>query len=129
MPPNPRARALDLAIPIASCASAGVGSAHLTEGLSREEMAALVDVLALAASYDPVRLRAIVAAGDGMTPALYGTEEERLRAAHAAMRRAGRAGLPVSLELTAADGRYRAMVRRNRLALAGQERQRGQEAA
>ena len=114
MTPNARSRALDLAIPIASCAGAGISTGHLTADLSREELAALVDLLALAASGDPVRLRALVAAGDGITPALYGTEEERLRAAHAALRRLDRAGLPVSVELKAADGRYRAMLRERR---------------
>ena len=129
-PPNPRSRALDLAVPVASCAGAGVSSGHLTGDLSRDELAALVDVLALAASHDPVRLRAVVAAGDGMTAMLPAAgEEDRLRAAHAALRRLDRAGLPVSLELRAADGRYRAMVRRRRLGRAGEGQRRGEEAA
>jgi hypothetical protein len=120
--PSPRSRALDLAIPVASCAGAGVGTGHLLASLSREELEALVDVLALAASYSPVRLRALIGAWDGMTPDLYGSEEERLRAAHAAFRRLDRAGLPVPLELRDADSRYREMLRRRKSAATGSER-------
>jgi hypothetical protein len=113
--PDPRSRARDLAIPVASCAAAGIGTGHLTDGLSRDELTELVAVLAVAASHDPVRLRAVVSARDGITPGLYGSGEKELRAAHAAVRRLGRAGLPVPVELLAADGRYRAMTRRNRI--------------
>ena len=62
---NPQARARDLAIPVASCMAAGVGTGHLLDGLSRDELAALVNLLALAASTDPVRLRAVVREGTG----------------------------------------------------------------
>jgi hypothetical protein len=124
-PSSPRSRALDLAIPVASCAGAGVGTGHLLAGLSRDELAALVDVLALAASSDPVRLRAVVSAGDGMTAALpLGGDLERLRAAHAVFTRLTRAGLPVPPELKAANGRYQAMVRRRRLDVAAVQKQR-----
>ena len=106
MTPNPRSRALDLAIPIASCAGAGISTAHLTEGLSRDELAALADLLALAASGDPVRLRALVAAGDGMTPAMI-SREVLLRKAHTAANRLRRDGLEVPVRLRVLDGEYR----------------------
>ena len=58
MTPNPRARALDLAVPVASCAAAGIGTGHLTDGASRDELLALVEILAVAA--DPVAVRDLV---------------------------------------------------------------------
>lgn len=105
-PPNPRARALDLAIPVASCAAAGVGTTHITATASRDELAALVDVLALAASSDPVRLRAVVAAGDGITPAMI-SREVLLRRAHTAANRLRRDGFEVPARLRVLDGEYR----------------------
>ena len=105
-PPSLRSRALDLAIPVASCAGAGVGTGHLLAGLSRDELAALVDVLALAASSDPVRLRAVVSAGDGMTPAMI-SREVLLRKAHTAANRLRRAGEVVPPRLRVLDGEYR----------------------
>jgi hypothetical protein len=105
-PPNPRARALDLAIPVASCAGAGAGTGHLLAALSRDELTALVEVLALAASSDPVRLRAVVAAGDGMTPAMI-SREVLLRRAHTAANRLRRDGIDVPARLRVLDGEYR----------------------
>ena len=105
-PPSLRSRALDLAIPVASCAGAGVGTGHLLAGLSRDELAVLVDVLALAASSDPVRLRAVVTAGDGMTPAMI-SREVLLRKAHTAANRLRRAGEVVPPRLRVLDGEYR----------------------
>ena len=55
---NPRARALDLAVPVASCAAAGVRLGHLLADASRDELLALVGVLA--AAVDPVRLRTVI---------------------------------------------------------------------
>ena len=113
---NPRARALDLAIPVASCAAAGFGTGHLTDTLTRDELTALLEIFAVVAAGDPVRLRTVVAASDGMTaPMLPAREEERLRKAHAAFTRLKRANLPVPLELQAANGRYVAMVRAARV--------------
>jgi len=105
-PLNPRARALDLAIPVASCAGAGVGTGHLLAGLSREELAALVGVLALAASSDPVRLRSVVAGGDGMTAPMV-SRAALLRKGHAEAVRLRSAGREVPRPVRVLDGEYR----------------------
>jgi hypothetical protein len=81
------ARARSLAIPVASCVAAGIGTGHLTDDLSRDELLALVAVLAEAA--DPVAVRD---SAQGRHPV---TEERAalLRAARAqgeACRKAGR---------------------------------------
>ena len=101
---NPRARALDLAIPIASCASAGVGSAHLTADLSRDELAALVDVLAAAAS--PVAVRDYV-----RDPGSRGHRDAEGRArltkaAHTQAEACRKAGRPVPPHLEALEREY-----------------------
>ena len=103
---SPQSRARDLAVPVASCAAAGIGTAHLLAPLSRDELAALVDVLALAVSSDPVRLRAVVAAGDGITPAMI-SREAVLRKGHAeAVRlRAAKREVPASVRVL--DTEYR----------------------
>ena len=105
-PPNPRTRALDLAVPVASCIAAGAGTAHLLDGLTREELTALVDLLALAASSDPVRLRAVVMSGDGVTPAMI-SREVMLRKAHTAANRLRRDGVEVPPRLRVLDNEYR----------------------
>jgi hypothetical protein len=105
-PPNARTRALDLAIPVASCMAAGVGTGHLLDGLTRDELAALVNLLALAASTDPVRLRAVVSAGDGITPAMI-SREVLLRRAHAEAVRLRSAGREVPRRVVVLDSEYR----------------------
>ena len=112
-PGNARVRALDLAVPVASCAAAGVSAGHLLDGLSRDELAALVDVLALAASSDPVRLRAVVAAGGGITPAGV-SGEVLLRRGHAEAVRLRKAGRPVPFRVRVLDSEYRAGRKRAR---------------
>ncbi len=105
------ARAKQLAIPVASCVQAGLRSGHVTDGLSRDELLALVRVLGACA--DPARLRAVTRVpGDAMPPGP--GEEEALRMAHAEFTRLERAGLPVPLDVRAANGRYRSMLWRRR---------------
>ena len=65
-----------------------------------------MDVLALAASLDPVRLRAVVSAEDGMTPAMI-SREVLLRKAHTAANRLRRDGYEVPAKLRVLDGEYR----------------------
>ena len=103
---NPQSRARDLAIPVASCAAAGVGTGHLLDGLTRDELTALVNLLALAASADPVRLRAVVAGGDGITPAMI-SREVLLRRAHAEAVRLRAAGREVPRRVRVLDSEYR----------------------
>ena len=105
-PPNPRARALDLAIPVASCMAAGIGTGHLLDGLTRDELAALVNLLAFAASTDPVGLRAVVSAGDGMTAPMV-SRAALLRKAHAEAVRLRAAGVDVPARVRVLDGEYR----------------------
>ena len=62
---NPQSRARDLAIPVASCAAAGVGTGHLLDGLTRDELTALVNLLALTASADPVHCGLLSREGTG----------------------------------------------------------------
>ena len=112
---NPRARALDLAIPVASCAAAGIRATHLLADASRDELLALVGILAAAA--DPVRLRtAIRHPGEAaMSPE---ARTETLRRAHAAFTRLTRAGLPIPYDLRVLDSEYQADVKRRRAAAA-----------
>jgi hypothetical protein len=60
------AKAKSLAIPVASCVAASIRPSRLLEGRSRDELMALVIVLAEAV--DPVRLREVVSAEDGGAP-------------------------------------------------------------
>ena len=115
MTPAPWSRALDLAIPVASCAAAGVGIGHLLDDVSPGELLALVSILA--AAVDPVRLRAVIRhPGETVMPPEARTEV--LRRAHAAFTRLGRAGLPVPYELRVLDSEYQADVKRRRRAAA-----------
>ena len=109
---NPQARARDLAIPVASCMAAGVGTGHLLDGLSRDELSALVNLLAFAASTDPVRLRAVVSGGDGMTPAMI-SREVLLRRAHAEAVRLRAAKREVPRPVRVLDTEYRESRRRS----------------
>ena len=110
-PPNPRARALDLAVPVASCAAAGVGFGHLLDGASPDELRALVSVLA--AAVDPVRLRAVIRhPGEAVEPPE--ARMETLRRARAEYTRLKRAGLPVPYEIRVLDSEYQVEVRRRR---------------
>jgi len=111
--PNPRARALDLAVPVASCAAAGVGFGHLLDGASRDELLALVAVLA--AAVDPVRLRAVVR-HPGQPVMTSEARTEALRRAHATFTRLTRAKLPVPYELQVLNGEYQLDVLRRRAA-------------
>jgi len=106
-------RAKQLALPVVNCVRADIRYGHLTAGLSREELLALVTVLADCAS--PERLAVVTRApGDlGMPP-----DPEALRRAHAERVRLMRAGLPVPHRVRALDGQYRADVRRRRIAAA-----------
>ena len=110
---NPRARALDLAVPVASCAAAGAGFGHLLDGASPDELRALVGVLA--AAVDPVRLRHVIRhPGEAVLPAE--ARMEALRRAHAAFTRLTRKGLPVPYELRVLDSEYQVEVRKRRAA-------------
>jgi len=110
---NPRARALDLAVPVASCAAAGVGFGHLLDDASPEEVLALVAVLA--AAVDPVRLRTVIRhPGEAVEPPE--VRMETLRRARAEQVRLTRAGRPVPYEIRVLDSEYQVEVRRRRRA-------------
>ena len=68
-----------IAVPVTSCVAANLAPAHLLAGLSRDELLALVVVLADCA--EPGRVRAVVAAEDDGRPSPSG-HDLRLRAAH-----------------------------------------------
>ena len=118
MTPNARARALDLAIPVASCAAAGAGSGHLLDGATPDELRALVGVLA--AAVDPVRLRHVTR-HPGEPVLAPEARTEALRRAHAAFTRLTRKGLPVPYELRVLDSEYQVEVRRRRAAAAAEQ--------
>lgn len=118
MTPDPRARALDLAVPVASCAGAGVGFGHLLDEASGDELRALVSVLAAAA--DPVRLRAAVR-HPGKAVMSPEARTEALRRAHATFTRLQRAGLQVPYELRVLDAEYQVEVRRRRAEAAAEQ--------
>lgn len=120
------AKAKRIAIPVASCVAARLRPDHLRRGLTEDEAWALIVVLAECA--DMGRLRAVTSApGDEGIPRQ--GEREILRAVHAERARLERAGLPVPYAVLAADGRYRADVRRRRIGAAGGNRGEGEEAA
>lgn len=78
--PAALSRARSLAVPVASCAAAGIGTGHLTDGLSRDDLLVLLGILAEAA--DPVAVRDLVRdpAGRRRDPEV---RARMLRAAHA----------------------------------------------
>jgi hypothetical protein len=98
------ARAKRAAVPVASCVAASISPAHIVGGMSRDELLALVVVLAEAA--DPVRLRTVVQAADDGLPGVTDLELQ-YRAAHAEAVRLRTAGLPVPLAVRALDSAYR----------------------
>ena len=109
------AQAKRLAVPVASCVAARIRADHLIGGRTREELAALVLVLAEAA--DPVTLRAVVnAAEDG--PDIT-DEDVRLMKAHAHAVALRKAGMPVPNQVRVLDSEYRR--RRKAAAEAGTE--------
>ena len=120
------ARAKALAVPVVSCVAARLRPDHLRRGLTEDEAWALIVVLAECA--DMGRLRAVTSApGDEGMPRQ--GDREVLRAVHAERARLERAGLPVPYAVLAADGRYRADVRRRRTGAARENRGEDGEAA
>jgi hypothetical protein len=106
------ARAKSIAIPVASCVAARVRPDHLIGDLSRDELAALVLVLADAA--DPVALRAVTQAtedGPDITD-----EDIRLRKAHAHAQALRDAGKAVPARVRALDRQYRVRTDARRMA-------------
>lgn len=109
MTPEQRAvaRVKRIAVPVANCVQAGIRIGHLTEGLSRTELLALVAVLA--ASADHERLKGIAEApGDAGEPPL--ERADILRRAHAERTRLERANLPVPFQVRALAAEYRQAV-------------------
>ncbi len=98
------ARAKSAAIPVSSCVAARISPAHVIGGMTRDELAALVIVLAEAA--DPVRLRVVAQAVDDGAPDLTDLDL-RYRAAHAEAQRLRSARLPVPNGVRALDNAYR----------------------
>ena len=93
-----------LAVPVASCVAARIRPDHLLAGKSWDELRALVVVLADAV--DPVRLRAVVEAGEG-GPAVT-DRDVQLRKAHAEAVRLREAKLEVPFQVRVLDSEYRA---------------------
>ncbi len=119
------ARAKKVAVPVASCVAARLRPSHLLPGLSRDELEALV--LVLAEAVDPVRLRLVVAAGeDGPVVT---DRAVTLRKAHSEVNRLRGEGLPVPLRLGLLEGEYQEQVRAARSRRAGDGEQQRDEAA
>ena len=119
---SPQSRARDLAVPVASCAAAGIGTAHLLAPLSRAELAALVDVLALAAS--PVAVRDLVRTPEGRRPRDPEGRERLIKAAHTQAEACRKADRPVPPHLAALEREYwayRKQVQRDTAARAAAE--------
>lgn len=104
------ARAKAVAVPVASCVAASLAPAHLTGSMTRDELAALVVVLAEAA--EPGRLRAVVAAQDGDGIPSPGPQELTLRRAHREFNRCRRAREPVNAGLLRLERKYQAEAKR-----------------
>jgi hypothetical protein len=97
------ARAKSLAVPVASCVAARISPAHLIGEATRDELAALVVVLAEAA--DPVALRMITSATEDGPD--FTDEDVRLRKAHAHAKALRDAGYPVPAHVLRLDRQYR----------------------
>jgi hypothetical protein len=115
------ARAKSLAVPVASCVAGSLPPAHLLESLSRDEMAALIVVLAEAA--DPTRLRVVVEASDDGRPEV-GQQELMLRRAHREFSRIRREGGEPTARLARLERAYQAGAKRRQ-----RERQEAEAAA
>ena len=113
--------AKSLATPVVSCVQARLSPAHLLDRCSREDLAALVIVLAEAV--DPGVLRAVVTSGDDDGRPDLSRRDVMLRKAHTEVVLLVRRGMPVPARLRMLDREYR---RRNR---AAEGQQRGSEAA
>jgi len=111
------ARAKSAAIPVSSCVAARIPPAHIIGGMTRDELTALVIVLAEAA--DPARLRVVVRAEDDGRPGVTDLDLT-YRAAHTEAGRLRTARLPVPLAVRALDSAYRQSLKqyRNREAAA-----------
>ena len=105
-------RAKRVAVPVVNCVQARIRISHLTEGLSRDDLLALVAVLADCADQEKLRIVTSAPGDEGMPPAGRG---EVLRAAHAERVRLDRAGLPVPFGVRMLDSQYRSDVRRRRI--------------
>jgi len=113
--------AKSLATPVVSCVQARLSPAHLLDRCSRDDLAALVIVLAEAA--DPGVLRAVVTSGDDDGRPDLSRRDVALRKAHTEVVLLVRQKLPVPERLRMLDREYR---RKNREA---EGQQRGSEAA
>ena len=105
------ARAKSLATPVVSCVAASIRPSHLLAGASRDELMALVVVLAEAADHG--RLREVTEApGDtGMPPP---DRRDVLRRAHAEYQRLLRGGQPVPRRVRVLESEYRQSNKRRR---------------
>jgi hypothetical protein len=117
------ARAKALAIPVASCVAACVRPDHLIGDASRDELAALVIVLAEAA--DPVALKAVVDASGDSAP----VTDRDLRVAHARAVALRKAGKTVPFQVRVLDGEYHRQRRQARAAGPGAVQAGSREAA
>ena len=116
-------RAKRLAVPVVSCVRAGLRHDHLTAALSRDQLQALVIILAECA--DPARLKAVTEApGDTGMPQL--SREDVLRRAHAEYQRLQRDGKGIPHRVRLLESEYRSGNKRRREEAAatkeGQER-------
>lgn len=117
-------RAKGLAIPVASCVRAQLQPGHLLNNLTREELLALIVVLADCSS--PRRLRAVTQApGDEGLPVE--DRQAMLRAAHAEYTRLLRVKQPIPGKLRLLNSEYRRVNKERRAA--AEDQQRGEEAA
>lgn len=107
------ARAKSLAVPVTSCVAARIPPAHLIGDMTRDELAALVIVLAEAV--DPVRLRTTVRAVDDGAPGLTDLDL-KCRAAHTEAGRLRSRRLPVPPAVSRLDGIYRSRLKATRKA-------------
>lgn len=109
------ARAKSLATPVVSCVAARIRPDHLIRDASRDELLALVIVLAEAA--DPVRLRLVTeAVEDGRD---FTERDVLLRKAHSRVNALQASGQPVPLKLGVLESEYQAGVRARRGADSG----------
>ena len=97
------------AVPVASCVQASLPPSHLIGDASRDQLAALVIVLAEAA--DPGKLREVTEAADDGFPDR-AARRERLRKAHQEARKLRVAGEPVPASLVILDREYERLRKR-----------------
>lgn len=101
------AGAKQIAVPVASCVAGGVRPDHLLGGKSRDELLALVVVLAEAVDHGKLNVLVRLPGDEGLTPE--SLREAMLRRAHTEVWRLREAGQEIPPDLHVLEDEYQAL--------------------